>query len=170
MSKGIPHNQVKTTNTITQAEHEDNADAKRVVIVSKDGEQIVDLILRNDGKWAIATDTQVSVNIPTIEVALDALTPSSRPDPDNVLIAGSVDGTKGSEKLAFVNNIFNAILATEDRDQAITYADPGTKNQRPVQIDYTSSHFPSLTARKTITYADAGTKNQRPVNIARSLV
>jgi len=38
------------------------------------------------------------VTIEDISVALDAITPSNKPDPDNVLIAGSEDGTKGGIK------------------------------------------------------------------------
>lgn len=37
MSTGIPKNQLKSQNTIVQAEHEDSADAKRVVVVDPTG-------------------------------------------------------------------------------------------------------------------------------------
>lgn len=54
MSQGIPKNQIKTQNTIAQSEHEDDADAKRVLVVDKDGDAItntnrfpVDVVLSN---------------------------------------------------------------------------------------------------------------------------
>jgi len=53
-------------------------------------------------------------------------------------------------------NIRTQILAAEDRNQEITYADFGTKNQRVVQIDYTSDSFPGFIARKTFTYTLIG--------------
>lgn len=71
MSEGIRGNQVKPINKITQDEHQDAADAKRVVFVSKDGEQIVDVVQRGDGKWAIATDSSLSVG--SIIVDLDGV-------------------------------------------------------------------------------------------------
>jgi hypothetical protein len=40
MSKGIPNNQIKTQNTINQAEHQDSADAKRVTLVDQNGNAV----------------------------------------------------------------------------------------------------------------------------------
>ena len=53
-------------------------------------------------------------------------------------------------------NLRQLILGAEVRDQVITYADFGTKNQRITQIDYTSDDYPGVIARKTITYTLVG--------------
>lgn len=50
MSKGIRDNQVKSVNKITQDEHEDNLDAKRVVNVGSDGEVIGNDLTINSGQ------------------------------------------------------------------------------------------------------------------------
>jgi len=154
----IPNNQVKSVNTITQREHEDNAAAKRVVIVNGDGSQIVDLVQRDDGKWAVAVDAIISVVVPPVTVSIDAFTAT----PDNILIVGTEDGTKTGIKRIFINNLRQQILATHDRIQAITYADFGTKNQRVTIIDYTSpTAFPGITARKALSYSLVGTRYRR---------
>jgi hypothetical protein len=207
--------------------------AMRTFIVGKTGEQ-VDTLIGTDGRRRLAVDADVTVS--GISVDLDALTPNTKPDPDNVLVAGSEDGTKNGIKHAlkvdsslklhvtdvaaetsltsidgklnslgqknmagsvpvvlpsdqasipvtladepvkisgtsngapngteytFVNNIKQQILATHDRQQALTYADFGTKNQRVTQIDYTSPTFPSVTARLTLGYTLVGTKYRR---------
>lgn len=56
------------------------------------------------------------------------------------------------------SNIRLQILAAEDREQVILYADFGTKDQRVTQIDYTSATYPGVTARKTFLYTMVGTK------------
>ena len=72
--------------------------------------------------------------------------------PDSMQITGSLNGTSTTQKYGFVNNLKNQILATHDRNQEIIYADFGTKNQRIIQINYTSPTFPAIIARKTLTY------------------
>jgi hypothetical protein len=76
----------------------------------------------------------------------------------NSLTIGTEDGTTTGTQRVFVNNLRSQILATQDRDQDITYADFGTKNQRVTRIDYTSAIFPATTARKDFTYTLVGTK------------
>lgn len=159
MSEGIPKNQIRSINKITEHEHEDNADAKRVVLVDENGEFISE-------SNPLPTSAEFSG---TLSVDLDAVTPPTRPDPDNVLTAGSEDGTKTGTKRAFVNNQRLQILAAHDRDAEFTYADFGTKNQRITQIDYTSATFPGIIARKTITYTPVG-NNYRRDNITWSIV
>jgi hypothetical protein len=90
----------------------------------------------------LATDVEVNVQ-------LDAFT---NPDPDNVQLVGSINGTKAGAKYGYVNNILQQILLAHDRNQDITYADFGTSNQRITQIDYTSATFPGFIARKVISY------------------
>lgn len=93
-----------------------------------------------------------------VDVSLDAFTLL---DPDNVQIVGSIDGSKTGAKYGFVNNVRQQILAAHDRQQAITYADFGTKDQRVTQIDYTSATFPGTIARKVLSYTLVGTKYRR---------
>jgi hypothetical protein len=97
-------------------------------------------------------------DIPALNVELDAFVPST---PDNVLLVGSIDGTKTGTKYGFVNNLRSQILATQDRDQQITYADFGTKDQRIIEIDYSSPTFPGITAKKTINYTPVSGKYRR---------
>lgn len=66
--------------------------------------------------------------------------------------AGTIDGTLSGTTYLNVNNIRQQILATHDREQDVTYADFGTKNQRITQVDYNSVTFPGTIARKTIVY------------------
>ena len=56
------------------------------------------------------------------------------------------------------SNIRQRILASEDREQVILYSDFGTKDQRVIQIDYTSATYPGVTARKVFLYTLVGTK------------
>lgn len=83
-----------------------------------------------------------------IEAAL--LAPLSITQP--VKTAGTIDGTVGGTTFINVNNLRQQILASHNREQDITYADFGTKDQRITQVDYASVTFPSNIARKTITY------------------
>lgn len=76
--------------------------------------------------------------------------------PDNVQLVGSIDGTKTGTKYGYVNNLRQQILSTHDREQDITYADFGTKNQRVTQVDYNSLTFPGFIARKQISYTLVG--------------
>jgi hypothetical protein len=93
-----------------------------------------------------------------LDVNMEAFTGSQ---PDNVQLVGSIDGTKTGSKFGYVNNIVQQILSSHDRDQQIAYADFGTKNQRIINIDYTSPTFSGVTARKNITYTLVGTKYRR---------
>lgn len=84
----------------------------------------------------------------TVNANMDAFTSS----PDSVQLVGSIDGTSAGTKYGFINNIKQQILTAQDRQQTITYADFGTKNQRITQIDYTSGTFPGFTVRKQLIY------------------
>jgi hypothetical protein len=78
-----------------------------------------------------------------------------------VRTAGTDDGTLTGTTYLTVNNLRQQILAAHDREQDITYADFGTKDQRITQVDYNSGTFPSNTARKTITYTLISGKYRR---------
>lgn len=67
--------------------------AERVILIDKHGNKF-------DENNPLPVDATVSVVVPPLEVELDALTPPTRPDPDNVLVAGSEDGTKTGLKHA----------------------------------------------------------------------
>lgn len=160
---------IKPEDILQAVYQRDPAAALRNLLVDKFG-NAYDSVIGIDGKRRLAVDAAVSVS--GISVDLDALTPSTKPDPDNVLIAGSEDGLKTGTKFAFVNNIRLQILAAKDRVQAITYADFGTKNQRVTQIDYTAASIGTgagYTARKTLTYTLVG-NNYRRDNIIWTLV
>jgi len=78
-----------------------------------------------------------------------------------VILSGTDDGTLTGTKYPLVNNLRQQILAAEDRQQDIFYADFGTKNQRITQIDYTSAKIGAVIARKTISYTLVGTRYRR---------
>lgn len=121
-----------------------NIDAKLPDLGQQDSANSLSVVLSSDS--------------PSLEVNLEAFTGVN---PDNVQLVGSIDGTKAGAKYGFVNNIRQQILASHDREQDISYADFGTKNQRVTQIDYTSSTFPGIIARKTLTYTLVGNKYRR---------
>jgi len=78
--------------------------AVRSLLVDKLGNKI-DSVVGVDGRNRLAVDAAVSVT--GISVDLDALTPPNQADPDNVLIAGSQNGTKGGTKGAIRINTDN---------------------------------------------------------------
>ena len=67
-------------------------------------------------------------------------------------ISGTEDGLSTGTEYGFVYNQRQQVLAAHYREQDITYADFGTKDQRITQIDYVSPTFPGFIVRKTITY------------------
>lgn len=81
--------------------------------------------------------------------------------PDNVQLVGSIDGTTTGTKYGFVNNVKMQILDSHDRQSTFTYADFGTKDQRVIQIDYTSPTFTGFTARRIFNYTLVGTRYKR---------
>lgn len=115
-----------------------------------------------DNIEAASTDTaantlQANVHLSAIEAALAAPLAITQP----VITAGTSDGTPGGPVFVNVNNVKNQILATSDREQALSYADFGTKNQRIISITYTSPTFPSIQATKTISYTLVGSRYRR---------
>lgn len=67
--------------------------ADRVINVDKHGKFY-------DENNRLPVDASVTVVVPPLTVDLDALTPPDQADPDNILIAGSEDGTKSGNKHA----------------------------------------------------------------------
>lgn len=100
---------------------------------------------------------EANTHLQAIENALTAPLQIGQP----VIAAGTVDGEASSAPVIFVNNIKNQILAAHDRQQEIIYADFGTKNQRVVEVIYTSDTFPLFTATKTFTYTLVGNRYRR---------
>jgi hypothetical protein len=80
--------------------------------------------------------------------------------PSSVLLVGSEDGTTAGTKVIFTNNIKQQILAASDVEEAYTWADFGTKNERITQIDYSSATFSGFIARKTFAYSLNGSQYQ----------
>lgn len=72
-----------------------------------------------------------------------------------------------SDTVDFIASTFNRkklILEAQDREQSISYADFGTKDQRITRIDYVSPSVGTgagFTARKTISYTLVGNKYRR---------
>lgn len=75
----------------------DPAVALRNLLVSKFGIPI-DTVVDLEGRTRLAVDAAVSVE--GLAVTIDALTPPNKPDPSNILMAGSEDGTKTGLKHA----------------------------------------------------------------------
>lgn len=125
--------------------------AKRSILVDEYGRYY-------NSQNPIPVDATFNIDEVTVDVKLEAMTGNQ---PDNVLLVGTENGLKTGNKYAFVNNIKNQILASHDRKQKFVYADFGTKNQRIIQIDYTSDTFPSVTASKVIPYTLVGNRYKR---------
>ncbi len=89
-----------------------------------------------------------------------------------IKISGTENGQANGTEFTFVNNLKQKILSAKDRNQAITYADFGTKNQRITRVDYTATSIGTgsgYTARKNIVYVlDSG--KYRRTNITWSLI
>jgi hypothetical protein len=101
---------------------------------------------------AASVPVVLASNQPPISVAIDG---------EPIKISGTINGTPSGTEYTFVNNLRQQILAAHDREQNITYADFGTKNERVTQIDYASATFPGITARKVLLYTLVGTKYRR---------
>lgn len=89
-----------------------------------------------------------------------------------IKMSGTENGQPGGTEFVFVNNLKTQILAAKDREQNLSYADFGTKNQRITQIDYNSPSIGigiGFVARKTINYTLIG-NNYRRDSIVWSLV
>jgi hypothetical protein len=112
---------------------------------------------------------KTSANSSPVVLASDQPAISVNLNNEPIKISGTEDGTPSGTEYLFVNNIRQQILVAHDRDQAITYADFGTKNQRVTQIDYTSATFPGIIARKTLTYTLVG-NNYRRDNITWTIL
>lgn len=84
----------------------------------------------------------------TVNADLDAFSAT----PDNVMVVGSIDGTKTGTKYGFVYNLRQQVLDAHDRNADFTYADFGTKNERITRIDYTSGTFSGFTIRRDFNY------------------
>jgi len=81
-----------------------------------------------------------------------------------IKMSGTENGLPGGTEFTFVNNIRSQILAGKDRQQYISYADFGTKNQRITQITYTSPSIgtgPGYTAIKTFSYTLVSNRYRR---------
>lgn len=121
-----------------------NIDNKLPVLGQHPSAGSVSVVLANDQTLSVITD-------------IDAFSST----PDNIMTVGTDDGTKTGVKYGFVNNLRQQILASADREQDITYADFGTKNQRVTVIDYNSATFPGSTVRRVFAYTLVGNNYRR---------
>lgn len=87
MSQGIRNNQVKAVNKITQDEHEDNLDAKRVTLVNEGGESGVGTSPANP---IFVQLSDGSVNIGTVNAELEVQLSHRDDDPDSGDVHDSV--------------------------------------------------------------------------------
>lgn len=100
--------------------------ATRTILVDKHGDKY-------DSNNPLPVDATISVVVPPVSVALDALTPPNQPDPDNVLIAGSEDGTKGGLKHAVVVDS-ELKLRVKDVDAIAELANISTVLGNPLEV------------------------------------
>lgn len=97
-------------------------------------------------------DSKLSTTNSTLVDIYDALNqPLEITQP--IITAGTQNGLVGGPVFINVSNLRQQILASHDREQSITYADFGTKNQRVIQIDYSSPTFAGFVAQKVILYS-----------------
>lgn len=134
---------------------------QRSVLVDKLGRKI-DSEVGDDGKVRLSTTANVTIdeiNIGDIDVALDSMSPPNRPDPDNVMITGSVDGTKTGTKYGWVNNVKQQIMAAHDRKRDAFYLDISSKKDRRLdKFEYTSPTFPGVTLVRQFSWTLVGTE------------
>lgn len=115
-----------------------------------------------NGAGSAAVNIQDGGNSITVDaVNLDIRDLSASTDTVAAINYGTRDGNPASTKYYQVNNIRQQILATDDRNQDIIYADFGTKDQRVIQIIYSSATFPGVALLKTISYTLVGNKYRR---------
>lgn len=154
--------------------------AKRVIPVDPYG-NTYDSVIGSDGKNRLAVDANVSV--PGISVDLDSLTPPTRPDPDNVLITGSDDGTKaGFKRAARVDNTFDLRVGISDgpnkasvnAGSELSVIDAQARsllNNMAVLLNTISAGIPASLGQKTMNNSMpvAIASDQSPIPVAASL-
>lgn len=103
---------------------------------------------------------QIEDNTDQVENKLDDVIQAIQ-DQEPIKISGTENGLVGGTEYLFTNNRKQQILSSKDKEQYISYADFGTKNERITQIDYQSPTFPGITARKVISYSLVGSRYRR---------
>ena len=84
-------------------------------------------VVDEEGRNRLAVDAEVTVT--GISVDLDAMTPPTRPDPDNVLIVGSEDGTKeGTKHAARVDSELDLRVGISDGNNKAVVNPDGSLN------------------------------------------
>lgn len=112
-----------------------------------------------DSTNPLPVDATVSVVVPPVAVDLDAITPPTRPDPDNVLIVGSTDGTKGGLKAPIrvdADGIMQTVSLGKLVIRPFDYIDPTYPS--PTQEVYTyklGGAGGTITTIVTVNYTDA---------------
>ena len=134
--------------------------AIRTIGVDKHG-QFLDTITDNNGVNRLAVDANVTVS--GISVDLDAITPPNRPDPDNVLVVGSTDGTKGGVKAPMRVDLEGHVKTINIGQIVTKYFDYiATTYPSPTQEIYTfrmGGPSGTITTIVTVDYTTASKKN-----------
>lgn len=132
----IPNNQIKSRNVIEQREHEDNAAARRVVSVDKDGEfteegnpfPVVVEFIRDGEPQQVVEDTSTPANNRPLPVKLTGFEGDVIINSENLNLETQLDGDYDASTNTDPDNV--GIIA-HDRS---TSTDKTKQNQRPTAI------------------------------------
>ena len=92
------------------------------------------------GAATAAIQTAANAILQSIDTKLTApLSVNAALVDEPIKLSGTENGLPNGTEFTLVNNRRLQILNAKDREQSITYADFGTKDQRVTQIDYTAS-------------------------------
>lgn len=114
----------------------------------RDLTHVSDSIKIGDGTDFLAVNADGSINVKIEEPLITT-------------IQGTEDGNPASTPFYLVYNKRAQILDSHDRIANFIYADFGTKNQRIIQIDYTSATFPGTIIRRVFNYTLVGNNYRR---------
>ena len=137
---------------------------RRLRVLDADSKAVLDAIqaaVTNPANLAQQSTLQaVLLNLTDVLAALNTSVEirSLNANRDDVLVAGSEDGTATGTIRHLVYNLRQQILASHDRQRNFSWSDFGTKSQRISQMDYQSSTFPGVTARKSFNYTQIGNR------------
>ena len=137
---------------------------RRLRVLDADTKAVLDAIqasLNNPANLAQQSTLQaILLNLTDVLAALNTSVEirSLNANRDDVMVAGSEDGTATGTIRHFVYNLRQQILASHDRQRNFTWSDFGTRTQRISQMDYASSTFPGVIARKSFNYTQIGNR------------
>lgn len=148
MSDHIPKNQVRTRNAIEQHEHEDNADARRVTVVDRDG-------IFNDAQHPLfvrLSDGSISIETVNANVSVQLTSKDNDPNPgdihDSVRIGdqnyelkinpdGSINVNvvfSASDGLTLIHNEISSVAAGSETTVITVTAPPGGYRVSKIEV------------------------------------